>query len=81
MTNIQISNFCETKAGVNSYSGHVTIPPSAEFPYEQSLFFWFFESRNKPKTDPLTVWINGGPGSPSTDQVCTLPLFDSSRKH
>ncbi|KAM0335619.1 hypothetical protein ACHAQA_000667 [Verticillium albo-atrum] len=65
----QVSSFCETTPGVKSYSGYVTLPPSTNYPFEQNLFFWFFESRNRPKSDPLTVWINGGPGSPSTEQA------------
>ncbi|KAF3352297.1 Zinc finger protein GLI3 [Verticillium dahliae VDG1] len=65
----QVSNFCETTPGVKSYSGYVTLPPSTNYPFEQNIFFWLFESRNRPKSDPLTVWINGGPGSPSTDQA------------
>jgi hypothetical protein len=27
------------------------------------LFFWFFESRDKPKEDPLLLWSVGGRGS------------------
>ena len=48
---------CETTEGVKSYAGFLDI---AE---DKHLFFWFFESRNEPSTDPITLWLNGGPGA------------------
>ncbi|KXJ86595.1 Alpha/Beta hydrolase protein [Microdochium bolleyi] len=51
---------CELDPKVKSYSGYSDV---AE---DQHIFWWFFEARNqKPSEAPLTVWINGGPGSTS----------------
>ena len=50
---------CETTPGVNSYSGYVDLAPDVH------TFFWFFEARNKPAEAPITLWLNGGPGSDS----------------
>ncbi|KAL9624548.1 MAG: hypothetical protein Q9160_001212 [Pyrenula sp. 1 TL-2023] len=53
------NGICETNPDVKSYSGYADIAP------DQHIFFWFFESRRSPSTDPISVWINGGPGSSS----------------
>src|SRR4051812_10448386 len=52
-------DICETTEGVNSYSGYVDLGE------ESHTFFWFFEARNSPETAPITLWLNGGPGSDS----------------
>ncbi|KAJ5610852.1 carboxypeptidase Y [Penicillium lagena] len=45
-------------AGSAQYTGWLDIGP-------HHLFFWYFESRNDPANDPLTLWMTGGPGGSS----------------
>jgi carboxypeptidase C (cathepsin A) len=42
-----------------SFNGYLNIKPG------NYLFFWHFPSLNNPNTDPLVVWLNGGPGCSS----------------
>lgn len=51
------------------YTGHVHLPPFTLAPLQQNYsintFFWFIEARVDAGTAPLTIYINGGPGSSS----------------
>jgi serine carboxypeptidase-like clade 2 len=43
------------------YSGYITVNDT----HQRTLFYWFVESQNAPATDPLVLWLNGGPGCSS----------------
>jgi cathepsin A (carboxypeptidase C) len=46
---------------VKQLSGYYDVKSGVDKHY----FFWFFESRSKPSTDPLVIWLTGGPGCSS----------------
>ncbi|KAL9105941.1 MAG: hypothetical protein Q9227_008965 [Pyrenula ochraceoflavens] len=51
------------------YTGYVTLPPYTLSGFQQNYtintFFWFVEARQAPEAAPLTLYLNGGPGSSS----------------
>ena len=51
------------------YTGYVVLPPHKLAPIQQNYyvntFFWFIEARTDASTAPLTIFLNGGPGSSS----------------
>ncbi|OQO09089.1 hypothetical protein B0A48_05980 [Cryoendolithus antarcticus] len=65
------TTICETTPGVKSYAGYVHLPPGTlndvgeAQPYPINTFFWFHSARKDPKNAPLSIWMDGGPGSSS----------------
>ncbi|KAL2753267.1 hypothetical protein ACRALDRAFT_1072204 [Sodiomyces alcalophilus JCM 7366] len=66
------SSVCEA-SNVRQHSGYITHGDHTGLPteLERNLFFWFFESRRNPSADPITLFLNGGPGGPGS----VLPTF------
>ncbi|KAJ3271943.1 hypothetical protein HDV01_006077 [Terramyces sp. JEL0728] len=51
---------------VKQISGYVDISDDRHvFVFSCKYYFWFFESRDKPQSDPVVLWLNGGPGCSS----------------
>jgi len=61
--NLRVKSVDPSKLGVDKvkqYSGYLDDEAN-----DKHLFYWFFESRNDPKNDPVVLWLNGGPGCSS----------------
>ncbi|KYN36373.1 Venom serine carboxypeptidase [Trachymyrmex septentrionalis] len=46
---------------ISSYSGYLTVNKT----FNSNLFFWFFPAMHNPKTAPVILWLQGGPGATS----------------
>ncbi|CAD6228251.1 GSCOCG00006429001-RA-CDS [Cotesia congregata] len=46
---------------VGSYAGYLTVNKK----YNSNMFFWFFPAQVKPRTAPVVLWLQGGPGASS----------------
>lgn len=62
------TTICETTEGVRGWSGYVNLPPSPREGrnYPIHTWFWFFEARHDPANAPLALWLQGGPGAPTS---------------
>ena len=56
-----VEGLCDTT--VKSQSGYYHV----ESGNDKNYFYWLFESRDTPSTDPLIMWLNGG--------IITLNIF------
>ncbi|KUI74065.1 hypothetical protein VM1G_09709 [Cytospora mali] len=68
------THVCDTTPGVNSYSGHITVPVIGDS-YNASIFFWYFEARNNSGEAPTTIYMPGGPGESFLDGASGFPCI------
>ncbi|KAK6335339.1 hypothetical protein TWF696_002119 [Orbilia brochopaga] len=57
-----------TAPGVKQYTGY--LDDNVE---DKHLFYWLLESQSKPASDPIILWLNGGPGAASSIGRLSVP--------
>ncbi|KAF5021313.1 hypothetical protein F66182_6711 [Fusarium sp. NRRL 66182] len=74
------TSICETTEGVNAYSGYVKLPKGLlpdfqDWQDDQAahLFFWYFEARRDASNAPTSIYLGGGPGATSFDNINGFP--------
>ncbi|KAM4741561.1 lysosomal protective protein [Anableps anableps] len=55
----------QKQPGFRQFSGYLNLADG------KHLHYWFVESQNKPPSDPVVLWLNGGPGCSSLDGLLT----------
>lgn len=54
-------------------TGYIDIWPEDPSKAGNKMFYWLFDSKSNPDTDPLVIWLQGGPGCTSE-----LGLFEEN---
>ncbi|KAL7690788.1 putative peptidase S10, serine carboxypeptidase, alpha/Beta hydrolase [Plasmopara halstedii] len=49
------------------FAGQLHLPSSTN----EKLFYWYAQSRRSPASDPIVLWLNGGPGCASSEGFFT----------
>eukprot|EP00475_Leptophrys_vorax_P009208 TRINITY_DN1607_c0_g5_i1.p1 TRINITY_DN1607_c0_g5~~TRINITY_DN1607_c0_g5_i1.p1 ORF type:complete len:572 (+),score=119.60 TRINITY_DN1607_c0_g5_i1:582-2297(+) len=59
------AEFIQDNLTYHFFAGFVDINVTSGLKY----YYWFFESQNDPVNDPVSIWMNGGPGCSSMEQA------------
>ncbi|KAI9923019.1 hypothetical protein PsorP6_000370 [Peronosclerospora sorghi] len=67
-TNLKGTTDSEFFCGLTKYeTGYIKLPNRNDVAY----FYWFMESQDNPRKDPLVLWLTGGPGCSSMMSLFT----------